>query len=116
MLNPGLPNLSTAVGAWSSKISFAVVGKRQQDFETVETLIPKTAYGMFQPMRPQLLNIKPEGERSWRWQELYVSPSCELSVDDIVVFDRVRYRVMSKQDFSYYGFVRYELLQDYQTT
>jgi hypothetical protein len=114
MARIALPDISSAINAWSQKLEFMLVGKEIQDYETVEVLYPKKARGVRQPMKPQDLEMKPAGERAWKWETIHATPSLLLNVDDIVVFDHVRYRVMAKKDYAQYGYVEYDICQDYQ--
>ena len=109
-----LPNVSGAVSAWGGVIDFVLVGKRQVDFKTVEALYQRTTYGTRQPLSAQAVAIKPEGQRAWRWEVLHIAPPAPFGLDDIVIFDEVRYRVMSKKDYSKFGYLAYEIAQDYQ--
>ena len=114
-MKPSFPNLSNAVNAWAQPLKFFLVGKDQRDFMTEEVLYPKIAYGVRQPMKAQQLMMKPEGQRAWKWETIHSRPDLVLNIDDIVVFNEVRYRVMAKKDYSEYGYLEYEIMQDYQT-
>lgn len=114
---PALPNLSAAVGAWAQKLQFVVVGKRLVDGLVEETYTTKSSRGTRAPLNQQRLEMKPEGQRHWKWEIIHATPSLMLEVDDIIEFGskRTRYRVMSRNDFAEYGFIEYEIVEDYKT-
>lgn len=58
--------------------------------------------------------IKPIGERDWQWESIHAFPTLQLQPDDIITFDDVDYRVMNKSDYKEYGYVVYEIVQDYE--
>ena len=69
--------------------------------------------GFIQPFGPRELKIKPEGERAWNWQMLHTTPDVALKDDEEFTIKGLRYRVMSERNFSDYGYIAYELVQDY---
>ena len=93
------------VGVISTKINAAGVAT-----ETVREV--RTA-GVFQPGSGETLEIKEEGERSWANALLHTTSDFNVPTDSGIRIDGVRYRIMSKKDFSRNGFVRYELLEGY---
>lgn len=107
--------MSGAVHAWAQRLEFVVVAKEQVNFETVESYLPRKAFGVRYPMRAQELLCKPEGQRAWKWEKIQTSQSLRLEPDDIVIFDHKRYRVMGKNDFSEYGYIEYEIAQDFES-
>jgi hypothetical protein len=117
MTAAGLPNMMPAVNAWAQTLQFVVVGRESVDFKTVETYSPIKGRGMRVPMTAQQLQIKPEGQRAWKWERIFCSPSIQLEVNDIIIFGlnskETRYRVMAKTDYSEYGYLEYEIVQDF---
>lgn len=117
MTAAGLPNMMSAVNAWAQTLQFVVVGRETIDCKTVETYLPRRGRGMRVPMTAQQLQIKPEGHRAWKWERITCTPSIQLEVNDIIIFglpsSDTRYRVMAKTDYREYGFIEYEIVQDY---
>jgi hypothetical protein len=106
-----LPKLNTAIGPWAQTFTFEILTKKQVNYQTVETRFKRTVKGVVAPLSARQLELKPEGQRAWRWQEVHCKAGLELKIDDEVIYKCVRYRVMAVQDFSDYGFVRYELAE-----
>jgi hypothetical protein len=111
---PALPNVASAVDAWSSPLTVIFIGKKQVDFKTEETSHAKRTFGTFAPMKAQQVAMKTEGERAWAWYSLFCSPTLELGTDDVVIIEGVRCRVMGKKNYAQYGYFEYELIQDFK--
>ena len=114
MIKPALPNLESALGAWAQPLTFVEVVKELRDFKEVETYQARKTRGVRSPLRPQELALKPEGQRAWKWEKIHASPTLQLKIDAIIVFNDRRYRVMSKNDYAEYGYVEYDIVEDFQ--
>lgn len=84
-----------------------------QDGTARETIRWTTTYGCFQPGSAEKLEIKPEGERSWKNGVLHTLPAFNVPTDTVLIVKNARYRVMETKDFSDNGYVRYQLLETY---
>ena len=101
--------------AWAEQTTVFVVAKRQVNFKTVESKYQKTVAIVRNP-NGQDLDMKPEGQRRWNTETVYSDPDLDLKVDDMISFsceDSQRFRVVSKTDFSKYGYIEYSLMSDY---
>jgi len=108
-------NMHDAIMAWAKPTTVFVVAKRQVDFKTVESYFEKRV-NLFRVPTGQNLDMNKEGQRRWRNVTIYTDNSLDLRVDDIIFFDcstGERFRVMSKMDWSEYGFIEYDLTSDY---
>jgi hypothetical protein len=112
-MKPALPQMGSAVSAWMQPLKFTLVGKQIVDHIETENYVEKNTFGFRAPLKPQELAIKPEGQRAWRWEHVIALPSCVLSVDDIIVFNDLRYRVMSKANYTEYGFLDYQICEEF---
>jgi hypothetical protein len=108
-----IPNVYGALLNWFQPMVFKLVTKSVKGFREVETKQAIEFEGVIQPFKARDLILKPEGQRAWTWLWLHASPSLALSVDDIVDYDGVPTRVMSKTDYSIYGYITYQLVQDW---
>jgi hypothetical protein len=108
-----LPQMGEVIISWFQPLTFGLVVKAQADYDTVETVQDIETQGVRQPMGAQQLRIKPEGQRSWRWETLHCLPHVQLSNDDIVIFNGVKYRVMSRLDWAEYGYMEYHIAQTF---
>lgn len=94
-------------------MTFTTVVKTIVNFQVVETPTNLNFLGVWQPQSPQQLALKPEGQRAWQWYTLHAQLGFPLNPDDVVTYQGVQYRVSSKRDYSQYGFLEYEMHQDY---
>ncbi len=108
-----LPDVSAAVGQLLQNMRVGVVQKAQINGMTQEVPLWREAMASIQPMSEKL-SIMKEGERSWRWYELFVQPDINLETDDIVVIAGTGYRIMSKVNWEQYGFIRYDCIEHYK--
>lgn len=108
-----VPNMGSVIVGWFQAMTFVVVTKSQVNFETKETVSTVTFKGVIQPYTPEQLSIRPEGERTWKWYKIHADTSLKLITDDKVTYLGVNYRVMSRSDFSLYGYIEYDVIEDY---
>ena len=108
-----IPDVSGALKDWFQPMTFTRIAKTTVGFESVETPTPIAFQGVLQPFQARQLMIKPEGQRAWTWFTLHADPVLTLQVDEIVLYNGLQTRVMSRKDFSLYGYVEYELVQDW---
>jgi hypothetical protein len=108
-----VPDVSGALTDWFQPMAFVRVQKSAVGYQALETGIVTNFRGVIQPLSARRLILKPEGQRAWSWFQLHADTSLVLSVDDVVMYQGVQTRVMAKSDFQIYGYVEYELVQDY---
>ncbi len=108
-----IPNVNSAMTDWFQPITFGLVTKDIDGFQVEETMTMVNFQGVVQPYKPRDLLIKPEGQRAWTWLTLHCDPSLKLKVDDVVIYVGKQTRVMSLTNFSPYGYLMYELVQDF---
>lgn len=108
-----LPSVQTTITGWFRALVLVRVVKTVVDFETKEARQEVSCRGVIQPFGPRELKMKPEGQRAWNWQMLHTSPDVALKDDEEFTIKGTRYRVMSQQNWSEYGYITYELVQDY---
>lgn len=112
----GLPQVGEVLPSWFQTLTFDVVTKAIVNYDVEETIFTITTQGVRQPMSAQQLSIKPEGQRAWKWETLHCLPDVKLKVDDIVIFDGVKYRVMERWNWAEYGYMEYHICQAYEGT
>lgn len=113
--NSALPNMSNTITSWFLDISFEVVERTLEGADWVETVINTIhTKGVVQPPRDRDLAILPEGTWAWSWLMIHCLPDVQLNTNQYIIYDGTLYKVMSKKDWSKYGYVRYTILQAYQ--
>lgn len=110
----GLPDVETSLSGVVYPISVYRVSKSIVDGFLQEIETKTETEGVIQPLSAQQIAIKPEGQRAWKWMELHCRANLILKPDDIVAIDGVKYRVTAVYDYRQYGFMHYELAQNYE--
>lgn len=108
-----IPDVSGALKDWFQPMEFIRVTKMVVEFQAVEIADPINFRGVIQPLTDRRLILKPEGQRAWTWLWLHADPVLTLQVDEVVSYLGVKTRVMSRKDYTIYGYVSYELVQDW---
>jgi hypothetical protein len=108
-----VPDVSGGLRDWFQPMTFETVTKTTVGFQVVEAGTQISFFGVIQPFRPRDLLLKPEGQRAWTWLLLHAEPVLTLKVDEVVIYNGVQTRVMSRTDYSIYGYVEYSLVQDW---
>lgn len=108
-----VPNVSGAMRSYYQQMTFVPVEKTISGFQVIENAEPIDLIGVIQPFTPRQLLLKPEGQRAWTWFTLHAEPSVVLQVDSCIEYLGKQYRIMSRANFSIYGYVVYEMVQDW---
>ena len=108
-----LPNMSSALTGLFQPLNFILIQKSLVNGLLQEIETPVNTKGVREPWQPQALLVKPEGQRAWKWETLRCLPEVILVPDDRVNFDGSVYRVMQKYDYKEYGYVQYDIAQDF---
>ena len=108
-----LPRMATTILGWFRPLALVRRITQIVDREAVITEVKQSCLGVVQPLSNRELVMKPEGQRSWKWNMLHTSTNIELSPGEDFSINGKNYRVMSDKGYSDYGYVYYELVQDY---
>lgn len=111
-----IPDVSGAILDYFQYMTFDQIVKTIVGFQVVETTTPVNFRGVIYPFSPRELQLLPIGERAWSWFNCYAQPVLTLQVDDVVIWNNRQTRVMSKENYHLYGYVRYTLIQDYNNS
>lgn len=114
-MKSGQPNMSQTLNGWEVPLTLIKITQNvvEGDLVTTETTI--NFKGVWQPLKDEALELKPEGQRSWEWIWIHAkSSSLNLETADKVKFNNKRYKVMEKKDYGLNGFVEYQLCRDYE--
>lgn len=108
-----IPNVIGALYSYFQPMTFVPIQKTVSGFQLVESARPIELMGVIQPFTPRQLALKPEGERAWTWWKLNCEPSVILQVDSCIQYLGQQYRVASRKDFRIYGYIEFDLVQDW---
>lgn len=113
----GMPQMNTTLYGWEVPLTLVKIVQNvvEGDLQTTQTTI--SFKGVWQPLRDEALELKPEGQRSWEWIWIHAEASqLNLETADKVIFNNKRYKVMQKKDYGLNSFVEYHLCRDYEET
>ena len=115
MYSTAMPQMGATLNGWEIPLELIKITQDvvEGDLSTTETKIQFK--GVWQPLKMEQLELKPEGERSWEWIWIHAkSNTLHLNTADKVVFNNKRFKVTDKKDYSLNGFIEYELFRDYE--
>lgn len=116
MLSSGMPNMANTLTGWEVPLTLIKVF---QDIDEGDLVYRDKEYkfmGVWQPLRDEQLELKPEGQRSWEWIWIHAkSGELNLETADKVYFNKKFYKVETKKDYGLNGFVEYHLCRDFES-
>lgn len=111
-----VPDVSGALQGYFQPMVFTPLLKTVKGYQVVENSNPIEFQGTIQPFTARQLYLKPEGQRAWSWFTVHAEPGVVLKVDDVILYIDKQYRVMSKKNFTLYGYDEYELITDWNNS
>lgn len=114
-LKSGMPNMANTLNGWEVPLTLIKIKQEivDGDAQYKEELI--RFMGVWQPLRDEELQFKPEGERSWEWYWIHAkSGTLNLQTQDKIKFQNKRFKVMAVKDYSLNGFIEYQIIRDYE--
>ena len=111
----GMPQVADTLTGWEVPLTLVKITQSIVEGDVVVTETPINFMGVWQPLRDDQLQFKPEGQRSWSWYWIHAkSGTLNLQTQDNIMFQGKRYKVMSVKDYSLNGYIEYQLILDYQ--
>lgn len=107
--------MRAAFAGWMVKITINFIRQAQVNGFIKDIEIPHTFMGTVQPLDPDEIKLKPEGQRSWEWLDIHCfSGNLNLETNDKIIFNKIKYKVMAVKDWSLNNYIEYHLVRDYQ--
>lgn len=114
-LRSGMPNMANTLNGWEVPLTLEKITQSIVDGDVQKATEKINFLGVFQPLRDEELQSKPEGQRSWSWYWIHAkSGTLNLQTQDKIIFEGNRYKVMSVKDYSLNGFIEYHIIRDYE--
>lgn len=111
----GMPNMRNTLNGWEVPLTLVKITQEVIDGEASKKSEFIRFFGVWQPLRDEQLQFKPEGQRSWEWIWIHAkSGTLNLETQDKIIFNNKRYKVMNVKDYSLNGFIEYQLVRDYE--
>lgn len=114
-LSNSMPNMANTLNGWELPLTLTKITQNVVEGDVVQTETLINFQGVWQPLRDEQLQFKPEGQRSWSWYWIHAKAgTLNLQTQDKIIFEGTRYKVMSVKDYSHNGYIEYEVILDYQ--
>ena len=115
LIKSGQPNMRETLSGWEVPLTLIKITQNVIDGDLTTTETTYNFMGVWQPLKDEALELKPEGQRSWEWIWIHAKASqLNLETADKVVFNDKRYKVIQKKDYGLNSFVEYQLCRDYE--
>lgn len=111
----GMPQMNNTLNGWEVPLTLVKVIQNVVEGDLVTTELKINFKGVWQPLKDEALELKPEGQRSWEWVWIHARASeLNLETADKVIFKNRRYKITQKKDYGLNGFVEYMLIRDFE--
>lgn len=112
---PSMPQISAAFANWTIPIYLKVITQSIVNGFVVNSERSVNVRGVWQPLTPEQIMLKPEGQRSWEWVDFHVEgKSVVFATNDRVLKDGLLYKIMALNNYSFSNFTEYHLIRDYE--
>lgn len=113
----GMPNMAATLSGWEVPLTLVKVTQDVRDGFLFTTETEINFIGVWQPLRDEQLELKPEGQRSWKYYWIHAkSGTLDLETADKIIFQGKQYKVVERKDYSLNGFIEYQVCEDYEET
>jgi len=111
----GMPDVSGTLEGWKHDITLVKLSRTITDGVSTPTETEHEYSGTVQPLSPQQIKLKDEGQRSWSWWQIHIDINApvELIPDDRIVYNGLKLKVMAKRNYTLNGYIEYHAIEDY---
>ena len=114
-LKSTLPRPQLGINMWSQGSQAQVVKQVVDENGNVVNFKKSFNFdGVIQPLSPEEIKVKEEGQWSWEWYWFHTKDSVDLQTNDIVIYRGKEYKIMARKDYSDYGHIEYHCIKDWQ--
>lgn len=114
-LKATLPRPQLGINMWSQGSTAQVVTQYVDENGNVENRYTNFTFdGVIQPLDPEQIKVKEEGQWSWSWYWFHTKENVDLHTNDVVLYKGHEYKIMAKKDYSDYGHIEYHCIKDWQ--
>jgi len=111
----GMPQMSAAFAGWTTRLVLKTVTQTVVDGFVQDATTDLNVLGTWQPLSPDEIALKPDGQRSWAWYDLHIEGSVLLfATNDRVIYNDLKYKIMAVKDYTLNNYAEYHLVLDYQ--
>lgn len=111
-----MPQMTAVFAGWTNPITIKkVVQTVDADGFVINTETSFKRNGILQPLSPEALQTKPDGQRSWKWYQLHLQTKLfDFENNDIININDIDYKVMQVSDYTLNNYVEYHIIRDYE--
>lgn len=110
-----MPQMSAAFDGWKIKLSLEKITQSIVDGFVQEAKQTLNVYGTWQPLSPEEIALKPDGQRSWDWYMLHIEGGAVLfKTNDRVKYNGKTYKIMAVKDYTLNNYSEQHVIADYQ--
>lgn len=112
----GMPQMYAAFQGWQVPFTLVKISQQNVDGDIMDVETTLSYKGTVQPLSPEQIQLKPEGQRSWEWLQVHVitDVDTDLVTNDRVMYDGRPYKVMFVKNYKLNNYIEYHLLEDYR--
>ena len=116
-LSANLPDVSEVMNGWEVSMTANYVTQAVVDGAVVDTEVNKPIKGIMQPLKPEEILLKDEGQRSFDWYQVHVRDDVygELFTTQILIINSVPYKIKAKKDWTLDGYREYHVIRDFES-
>lgn len=111
-----MPQMNAAFSGWLNDIVLTVIAQSIGDDGFVSDDSRQITYkGTIQPLSPEQINNKPDGQRSFKWLQIHAfAGTLNLKTNDRIVYSGTSYKVMGIYDYSLNNYIEYHVIEDFR--
>ena len=111
----GMPKMGAAFRGWMATVTLKKIIQTVVNGLVTDTDTLIRFKGVVQPLDPEQINLKPEGQRSFEWLQIdcFSGPQ-NLTTNDRIIYNSTPYKIMGVFDYSQNGYIEYHAVRDYE--
>ncbi len=114
-LNGQFPQMGEVLDGWEFPLTLIKIKQNVVEGDVVTQEEKIDFLGVWQPLKDEQLQFKPEGQRSWSWYWIHAKAgTLNLQTGDKIIFQNKRFKVMNVKDYSLNGYIEYQIIEDFQ--
>ena len=116
-LSANLPDVSEVMNGWEVNMTANYVTQSIVDGIVTDTEVNKPIKGIAQPLKPEEVALKDEGQRAWNWVQVHVRETIygELFPTQILIINSIPHKIMAKKDWTLDGYREYHAIRDFES-
>lgn len=103
-----------SITKWQDKLTLVKVTQVMSEGDTANIESYTDFKGTIQPLTGKQLDFKPAGQHAWGWWQIHCLQSVKnITVNDAIIFDGKRFKVMEIIPYSFSGYVEYHVVEKF---